>query len=111
MRSPKSFGKLKRPKLLIRRITGDSMLPTFQANQVVIASGWPAHFGKQDTVIFMHHGLEKIKRIQEVDPQRGVFVIGDNPSQSTDSRSFGWIDFDEISAKVIWPRTKNPSRA
>lgn len=104
MKLLKSSGKPKKPRLLIRRIAGTSMLPTFRANQIVIASGWPAHVGKNDVIIFKHGGLEKIKRIHDLHEQKGMYVLGDNPAESTDSRSFGWIDFDEVVAKVIWPR-------
>jgi len=82
------------------------MLPAFRANQIVIASGWFTHADTNDVVIFMHHGLEKIKRIRDIDSQKGIFVIGDNALESTDSRSFGWIDFNEVRAKVIWPYRK-----
>jgi hypothetical protein len=82
------------------------MLPVFRANQIVIASGWLTHVDEQDIIIFSHQGLEKIKRVAEVNLDKGVYVLGDNPSGSTDSRSFGWIEFDEILAKVVWPRKK-----
>lgn len=53
--------------------------------------------------IVVHDGLEKIKRVQEVKGSQ-VFVIGDNPQASVDSRSFGWLPVDSIVAKVFWPR-------
>lgn len=45
-----------------------------------------------------------IKRISLTDPLKGVYVVGDNAQASTDSRSFGWLQPDEVIAKVIWPR-------
>lgn len=81
------------------------MLPTFRAGQIVIATGWFAHVGKGDVIIFRHHGLEKIKRVADISTDKGVYTLGDNAAASTDSRSFGWIDFDDIIAKVLWPRT------
>lgn len=103
MKLPKSSGKPKRPSLLVRRISGRSMMPTFRPNQIIIASGWFHSVDVGDVIILKHHGLEKIKRIEQIDPLRGVFVIGDNAAESTDSRSFGWLDLDEIIAKVRWP--------
>lgn len=57
-------------------------------------------------VIIRHDGLEKIKRIKRVDPQHGIYVLGDNPGCSTDSRHFGWIDRDAVVGRVVWPRTR-----
>lgn len=54
-------------------------------------------------VIIRHNGLEKIKRISEV-LQGGVVVLGDNPSHSTDSRSFGTVPYSAIVAKVLIPK-------
>jgi len=50
-----------------------------------------------------HDGLEKIKRIER---QQGdlLYLLGDNPSASTDSRDFGWVEGKAIVAKVVWPK-------
>jgi phage repressor protein C with HTH and peptisase S24 domain len=104
MKSLKFSGKPRKPSVLIRRVVGDSMTPTLRAGQIVIVSGRFAHLRPRDIVVIRHAGLEKIKRISQIDPLRGVFVVGDNLQASTDSRSFGWLDFDEIVGRVIWPR-------
>ncbi|MGF7228699.1 MAG: S26 family signal peptidase [Candidatus Saccharibacteria bacterium] len=78
------------------------MVPTLRPNQIVIASGWFHSIDVGDVVILRRSGREQIKRVSELDPLKGVFVLGDNSRQSTDSRSFGWLDFDEILAKVIF---------
>lgn len=80
------------------------MTPAYTPGQLVIAAGWFKDIQVGDVVIFRHNGKEKIKRIKHVDPLKGIFVLGDNPAQSIDSRTFGWIDFDEVAAKVIWPK-------
>ena len=36
-----------------------------------------------------------IKRVEDLRPD-GLYVLGDNPSQSTDSRSFGVIPTDHV---------------
>ena len=56
-----------------------------------------------DVVIVSHNGIEKIKRIER---QQGdlIYLLGDNPSASTDSRDFGWLPAKTIIAKVVWPK-------
>lgn len=103
MKSLKSSGKPRRPKLLVRQVVGDSMLPTLREGRLVIASGLFREVQPGQMVIVRHQGLEKIKRIYRIDGEK-VFVLGDNPEKSTDSRSFGWLSVQSIIARVIWPR-------
>lgn len=42
-----------------------------------------------------------IKRISKIKGEK-IFVEGDNKKESTDSRSFGWIDRKNIIGKVIF---------
>jgi phage repressor protein C with HTH and peptisase S24 domain len=106
MRSQRSSGKPKKRKtLLIRQVVGISMSPTLRAGQLVLATGRFGYVHEGDVVIIWHNGREKIKRVAQVDPNKGMYVLGDNPDESTDSRSFGWLDHDEIIAKVIYPRS------
>lgn len=106
MKSPKYFGQPKRPRILIRRIVGESMQPTLKPGQIVIATGRFKRLKLRDLVIIQHQGRQKIKRIAQVDPLKGVFVLGDNPDKSTDSRTFGWLLPDEVIAVVLWPRSR-----
>lgn len=55
-----------------------------------------------DTIIFLHEGKEKIKRIADM-RSADLFVVGDHADASTDSRHFGWIPKDSVVAKIIWP--------
>jgi len=81
------------------------MTPTLHPGQIVVASGWFLRPRSGQVVIVNHNGLQKVKRIERVDPRRGVFVVGDNPHQSTDSRHFGWVSLNNIVGRVLWPRT------
>ena len=91
--------------LMIRRIVGDSMLPGLYPGTLVFGLRWPKRLKVGQVVILRHRGTEKIKRITRLD-HRQVFVEGDNPGYSTDSRQFGWLDEPAIRAVVFWPRTK-----
>lgn len=93
-----------RKPLLVREIVGDSMLPNFARGQRIVASGWFKKIHPGQVVIINHDGREKVKRVERInDEKREVFVIGDNLSASTDGRHFGWLDYDNVVAKVIFP--------
>lgn len=90
--------------LKIRRVIGSSMQPTLRANALVYATSLYRRLMPGDIVIINHNGLEKIKRVEAVQGSE-LFVLGDNALESTDSRTFGWLNTSTVQAKVIWPRT------
>ena len=92
-----------RKLLLIRRIIGDSMVPTLNEHNIVIGSGLFTNLVENDLVLFHHEGLDKIKRISKIGDNK-IFVVGDNNQSSRDSRVFGWIPLSSVQAKIIWPR-------
>ncbi len=47
-------------------------------------------------------GLEIIKRIKAIDAGGAIFLAGDNPAASTDSRQFGPVMRQHIRARVRW---------
>ncbi len=77
------------------------MLPTLKPGQDVLVLCWFFKLRVGDIVAIKVNGKEMVKRIQTI-VDRGYFVIGDNEKESTDSRSFGWIDKKDIIGKVIW---------
>ena len=87
----------------MRRVSGESMSPALRAGDIIIAYATRRRLRLGDIVIVQHNGLEKIKRLQGMKNAQ-VFLIGDNPAHSTDSRSFGWLDQEAVIGKVIWPR-------
>lgn len=92
------MGKL----FMIRRIVGGSMLPHLTPGKIVF--GCRAHRLKiGDVVILFHDGLEKIKRIDRIDGEK-LYVLGDNPVVSTDSRQFGFVNRNQVLARIVWPR-------
>jgi phage repressor protein C with HTH and peptisase S24 domain len=78
------------------------MLPTLVPGKVIIAIR-SNKLSQGNIVVLRHNGLEKIKRISKLESGR-VFLLGDNPAQSTDSRSFGWLNISAVKGKIIWPR-------
>jgi hypothetical protein len=52
-----------------------------------------------------HNGLEKIKRVEQQGSSR-IYIVGDNPAASTDSRQFGWIEKTSVIATLVFPRSK-----
>jgi len=95
------YQSMKQP-FLIRRVVGLSMSPNLKPGRIILGLS----LGKPkvgELIIFNHDGLEKIKRVDKIETNT-VFVLGDNPSQSTDSRQFGNVDSSQIIARVLWPR-------
>ncbi len=80
------------------------MLPTLRPGQDIISFNW-AYLARKpkigDVVVVKVKGKEIVKRIQNIH-DREVFVIGDNQSESTDSKQFGPVNINQIEGKVIW---------
>ena len=91
-------------QIMLRRVSGNSMAPTLRDGQVVVG-----HLTREltagDVVIVSHNGVEKVKRIEKHEGDL-VYLLGDNPGESTDSRTLGWLPAKTIVAKVIWPNLK-----
>lgn len=100
------MSKLRRSgPLVLRRVMGHSMLPILPPRTLVF--GWP-YFRRVkpgQVVVLEHDGIEKIKRVDKIEDGK-VYVLGDHPVASTDSRHFGWLSQDLVKAVIIWPRTK-----
>ena len=89
--------------IYVRRVVGKSMTPVFRSGKLVLFVRWKA-YKPGDVVMFRHNGAEKIKRIERIEEDK-IFVVGDNPSLSTDSRHFGLIDKSLIIAKALTLRS------
>jgi hypothetical protein len=81
------------------------MSPKLNPGQLLLATPLFRRLHPGQVVIVDHDGREKVKRIERIDEDKDrVFVIGDNLEASTDSRHFGWLDPQQIVARVIWPK-------
>lgn len=87
----------------IRQVKGDSMSPTLSNGQYVLAHNYRKFREGQVVVAFMR-GREVIKRITAIENGR-VFLQGDNPDGSTDSRQLGTIPDTHIEGVVFWPKS------
>jgi nickel-type superoxide dismutase maturation protease len=58
---------------------------------------------KGHIVIINHpeNGRKVVKRISDI-VDNMIFVTGDNPLESSDSRKFGWVKRSDIIAKVFY---------
>lgn len=92
--------------IMIRRVEGLSMVPAYQHGKIVVGR----RFGRPrvgDVVIVRHRRTEIIKRISQMQDGQ-VYLLGDNPEESTDSRQFGWVPQTTILAVVFGgARTNN----
>jgi nickel-type superoxide dismutase maturation protease len=101
-------GVLEWLRLLIGRrrglmVDGESMLPTLRSGEKVLLDP-RARIAVGDIVAADHPFKSKtrlIKRLVSIGPDGRIFLGGDNPAESTDSRSFGTISREQIIGKVV----------
>jgi phage repressor protein C with HTH and peptisase S24 domain len=78
------------------------MAPAYPPGSIVFA--WRKRKPRVgDVVIVRHHQTELIKRISQLSTDH-VYLLGDNPDSSTDSRHYGWLPLNAIMGVVIGGR-------
>ncbi len=83
----------------IRRVVGSSMQPTYRPGAIVLGLRWmKPRVGS--VVVAERDGREIIKRVGDIGAQ-GLYLLGDNPPESTDSRVYGWFAPDSIKSVII----------
>lgn len=87
----------------LRRVIGLSMAPMLRPGQLIVATTIFRKLRPGQVVVLRKNNRELIKRIERIVDGK-VYVIGDNPSASTDSRQFGWLDISAVAAVVVKPR-------
>jgi nickel-type superoxide dismutase maturation protease len=84
------------------RVEGYSMLPTLKHGEEVLVK--PTETFQIGDIVVANHPFKQsiiiIKRIGEIS-EKGLFLLGDNPLESTDSRSFGEISQKNVLGKVV----------
>lgn len=88
---------------ILRKVNGKSMVPSLNSGNLIVGLKWFNKIKVGDVLIIKHLGREKVKRLSKIN-NKGLYVLSDNKNDSTDSRDFGYIEIDNVLAKVIWPR-------
>lgn len=76
------------------------MEPTLKTGQYVLGKLNSA-IKKDDLAIIGHADEILLKRIKAMNND-SIYLAGDNPNDSLDSRDFGWLPKSVIIAKAIW---------
>ncbi len=77
------------------------MEPTLHEGQLVVARHKRPAVG--DVVIALQDKREVVKRISRCTDD-WVYLLGDNPDYSTDSRTQGSVRQEDVLGVLIWPR-------
>ena len=85
------------------RVEGDSMAPRLNSGDVVLVDP-KAPIEPGDVVLARHpfrSSVRILKRLISVEPDGRLYLEGDNPEESTDSRNFGTVSSADLLGKVI----------
>lgn len=85
--------------MIIRRVVGNSMLPTLKNGQIVLAV--KKYFEPGDVVIARAEGKEIIKRVTQLKPN--ITLKGDNKNSAV----YHDVEESAIVGVVIWPKIKH----
>lgn len=99
--SPLSLFQLIFPirKFVVRE---DSMLPTLRPGDMILTNKW-APVSRGNVVVAKRGHRLLLKRVERV-RVGGVYLIGDNPEHSQDSRQLGWIPRRDVLGVVFFVR-------
>jgi len=90
-------------RLIGFRVAGNSMSPTLEDGAAVLIKPLTDfHIG--DIVLANHpfkQSVRILKRIRTISPEGTYYLTGDNPAESTDSRSFGSIQGKDMIGKAV----------
>ncbi len=93
-------------------VEGNSMLPGVESGETVIVNPYvKPEIG--DMVLTKHPYKKKVKilkRLAGFSETGSLILIGDNPGESTDSRTFGAVPIESLIGKVICRLNRNDRR-
>ena len=87
------------------KIVGNSMLPLLQPGEEILMdiNAYKQAKPKINDIVVAIQPRDRItivKRVKQITPDGKYFLVGDNPSQSTDSRHWGTVSHQDILGKV-----------
>ena len=85
------------------RVSGNSMRPTLVDDDMVLVKT-ARNVAVGDIVITPHPFKQSVmilKRVEAIDPDGRVELRGDDPDESSDSRSFGTVSLKEIKGTAV----------
>ncbi len=83
---------------------GKSMNPTLKDGEIVLVDREAEKIEVGDIVVAKHpveQTSEIVKRVEKINERGHYFLVGDNPEDSTDSRTFGAVSREYIKGKVV----------
>ncbi len=88
------------------KVVGNSMLPLLQPGEEILIAphAYDKSQPKINDIVVVKHPLDRtltiVKRVKAIASDGNYFLVGDNPTASTDSRHWGAISHQEILGKV-----------
>jgi nickel-type superoxide dismutase maturation protease len=79
------------------------MQPTLNNNDVVLIEA-TTNVAVGDIVLAQHpykQSVKMLKRVEKIDENGRFSLVGDNPDESTDSRTFGTVSIEYICGKAV----------
>ena len=89
-------------------IAGESMLPALRPGDWVIVDrrAWADREPREGEIAIARDPRDPartlVKRIRACEPGGGLWLLGDNPARSTDSRTLGAFPPDAVLGRVRW---------
>ncbi len=87
---------------VLRKLKTDGMYPTLERGQYILIHKTD-RAKVSDVIAYTRSNREYVKRVAGVEGEF-LYVLGDNPRFSTDSRQFGYVPANNVIGKVVWPR-------
>ena len=83
-------------------VEGNSMLPVLKDGDAVLIN--PKAKVKTGDIVFANHPFKKsvkiLKRVKNFTEKGDLYLVGDNPQESTDSRTFGAVPLKYLIGKA-----------
>ena len=83
-------------------VEGNSMLPALKDGDAVLINA-NAKVAAGDIILANHlykESVKILKRVKEFNEKGDLYLVGDNPKESTDSRTFGAVPLKYVIGKV-----------